>query len=351
MESGNSLMTEHILDNLQILGPLFASLWALTFLMTLLRPQRYINSLLLMLSLLVTMLFASGFFDGEARAYFLLACFLLVMLALFLVPVLLIINGFQMIRKESLCLSHVLSLALGVVVGAGEIAAAVYVLHLSDFIRLGSADRWVLLFVLTVFYFSFLLLSFVVYSVFIRMMPHRMNFRYVIIHGCGLADGERMTRLLSDRVDKAVEIYRKCKTRPILIPSGGQGRDEKLSEAQAMKNYLLQCGIPEDRIRPEAHSATTKENLINSKAIIDAGTGGKKTALVSSSYHIYRCLKLAREAGLRCTGIGARVALYFWPSALIREFIAVFLEKSFLIPALIGYVLFVSPLLYSMIFR
>ena len=336
-----------IVENIQMLGPVFAAIWVLAIGFTLLRPQRYLNSLLLMAALLITMLFVSGFF-GDARGYFLLACFLILMLALFLVPVLLIANGIQMIRRESVCPAHLLSLGLGVFVGVGEIAAVVYVLGLSDLIRLRGANLLIMFVAFTVFYFSFLVLSFVLYSVFIQIMPHRMNFSYVIIHGCGLAGGERMTKLLSNRVDKAMEIYHKCRVKPIIIPSGGQGSDEKLSEAQAMKAYLLSRGIPEDHILSEDKSTTTKENLHFSKAIIDSRPGAKKTALVSSNYHVYRCLRLARECGLKCTGIGADVALYFWPSALIREFIAVLVEKRFLIWALIGYVLFISPLLFGL---
>ena len=235
------------------------------------------------------------------------------------------------------------------VVGIGEIAAVIYVLGLSDFISLYNADYWILLLIFTVFYFSFLVLSFVIYSVFIQIMPHRMNFDYIIIHGCGLIGGEKLSRLLSNRVDKAIEIYSKCKKKPIIIPSGGKGEDEKLSEAEAMKNYLLEHGIPEEDILPEDKSATTRENLINSKNLIDVKEGKKKTALISSNYHIYRCLRLAKEVGLKCTGIGAKVAFYYWPSALIREFIAVFLEKRFLIRALIGYLLFISPILYALL--
>ena len=342
-------MMNEILENIQILGPIFASVWALTIVCVLLWPQRYINSFLLMWALLVSMLFVSGFFSHGVRGYFLLVCFLLVMLALFLVPVLLIINGIQMIRRESLSAAHVLSLALGVFVGVGEIAAVIYVLNLSEFIHLKDTNYYFLFVTFTVFYFSFLVLSFVVYSVFIQIMPHRMNFDYVIIHGCGLADGERLTRLLQNRVDKAIEIYEKCPIKPIIIPSGGRGADEKLSEAQAMKEYLLSHGIPEDHIVPEDRSSTTRENLLNSKAIIDSGKGGKKTALVSSNYHIYRCLRLARDCGLRCTGVGAKVAFYYWPSALIREFIAVFVTRRFLIWALIGYVVFISPILFILI--
>ena len=341
-------MIDSIIENIQILGPAFAVVWGITILLTVLRPQRYLNSFLLMLALLVTMIFVSGFFDHGARANFLLACFLIVMFALFMVPILLIVNGIQMIRRESVCPAHLLSLGLGIVVGIGEIATVVYVLGLSGYISIEHANPWVLLVAFTVFYFSFLVLSFVVYSVFIQIMPHRMNFNYVIIHGCGLAGGERLTKLLSNRVDKAIEIYNKCKVKPVIIPSGGRGSDEKISEAQAMKDYLDSHGIPEESIVLEDRSATTWENLEGSKAIIDAGKGGKKAALVSSNYHIYRCLRLAREVGLKCTGIGADVAFYFWPSALIREFIAVFVTRNFLIWALIGYMVFISPVLYAL---
>lgn len=337
-----------IIENIQRLGPVFAIVWGVTFASALLHPQKYRNSILLMGALLVTMVFTSGLFGATAGPYFLLACFLLVMLALFLVPVLLILNGIQMIRRESICPAHLLSLGLGIVVGIGEIETVVYVLGLSDFIRLGDANLWVMLVSLTVFYFSFLILSFVVYCVFIQIMPHRMNFNYIVIHGCGLAGGEKLSKLLSNRVDKAVEIYRKCAIKPVIIPSGGRGSDEKLSEAQAMKDYLLSCGIPEENIVLEDRSTTTGENIRFSKEIIDSRSGGKKTALISSNYHIYRCLRLAREAGFKCTGIGAKVAMYYWPSAIIREFVAIFVTKGFLIWTLLGYLLFVSPIIYAL---
>ena len=339
-------MFSTVIDNIQNFGPVFAIVWILTIACVLLRPQRFFNSFLLMIALMVTVLFVSGFMSDNAGDYFLLACFLLTMLALFLVPVLLTVNGIQMIRREGFSLSHVLSLALGIVVGIGEIATVVYVLGLSEFIPLGN-NLWTLFVAFTVFYFSFLVLCFVLYSIFIQILPRRMDYDYVIIHGSGLLGGEKLTPLLQARVDKAIEIYEKCAKKPVIIPSGGQGADEKVSEARAMKDYLLTRGIPEDHIVLEDASATTEENLVNSKAIIDAREGRKKTALVSSNYHIYRCLRLARKLKLKCTGIGSKVALYYWPSALIREFIAVFLTKGFLIWSLLGYLVFVSPLLFA----
>lgn len=338
-------MMDIFVENIKSFGPIVGLVWLVTLVCVLRWPQRYLNSFLLMIALLMTMLFLSGFF-GEGRGIFLLVCFLLVMLALFSVPVLLIINGIQMLKRESLHPAHVLSLALGIVVGIGELATVGYVIRLAGFHAMPVSDYGMLLVSMTVFYFSFLVLSFVLYTVFIQLMPHRMDFDYVIIHGCGLQNGERLTRLLADRVDKAIEIYQKCKQKPIIIPSGGQGPDEKRSEAAAMAEYLLAHGIPESHILLEDASTTTRENLLNSKNLIESREGRKKTALVSSNYHIYRCLRLAKEVGLTCTGLGARVAFYYWPSALIREFIAIFLKKRFLIWSLLGYLVFISPILY-----
>ena len=341
-------MFDVALDNIKGIGPVFAVMWMLTIVLTIRRPQRYFNSIMLMGSLMVTMVFLAGFF-GDYAGVFLLVCYIIIMIALFMVPVMLIMNGVQMIKKESVCAAHLLSLGLGIVIGIGELAAIIYVLKLYGAIELAKVGILTLFVTMTVFYFSCLVLSFVIYSIFIQHMPHRMNFNYVIIHGAGLAGGDRVTKLLANRVDKAIEIYNKCRVKPIIIPSGGRGSDEKISEAEAMQNYLLEHGVSGEDILLEDQSATTEENIINSKAIIDSREGKKRTALISSNYHIYRCLRLARDAGLKCTGIGAKVALYYWPSALIREFIAVFLTKGFFIWAMIGYLIFVSPGIYALI--
>ncbi|MBQ5340930.1 MAG: YdcF family protein, partial [Oscillospiraceae bacterium] len=172
------------------------------------------------------------------------------------------------------------------------------------------------------------------------------DFDYVVIHGAGLINGEKVTKLLSDRLDKAIDVYRKDPTPPKMIPSGGQGSDEKVSEASAMKDYLLEHGIPESDIIMEDRSTTTFENLRFSKEIIDSFDGRKYTALVSSNYHVFRAMRYARMIGLSCTGIGSHVAFYYWPSALIREYIAIHAEKKHLIMLIIGWLLFVGAMMF-----
>ena len=52
--------------------------------------------------------------------------------------------------------------------------------------------------------------------------------------------------------------------------SGGQGSDERVSEAEAMASYLTGRGIPEDHVVREDQSRTTEENLTFSQAIMEA---------------------------------------------------------------------------------
>ena len=177
------------------------------------------------------------------------------------------------------------------------------------------------------------------------LIPQKRDFDYVIIHGAGLSGGEKLTKLLAERVDKAMLVYRKDPTPPYLIPSGGRGGDEKISEAEAMKRYMIENGIPEDHILAEDRSATTFENLTNSKKIIDARGGRRYTALVTSNYHVYRALRYCKKIGLQCTGIGSHVAFYYWPCALIREYVAVHAEKKHAVMLAAGWILVLAAVM------
>ncbi len=264
---------------------------------------------------------------------------LFIFLGILLVPIILIANGIIMIKREGHSFKNLLSFCLGIMILAGEICTVLFVL--SPFMRITDRSRGIflakglpaafLLISLTVIYLSLSFLSFMIYTLFLEVIPRKRDFDYIIIHGSGLIGGSKISKLLSDRLDKAIEVYRKDPTPPVMIPSGGKGRDEDLAEADAMAEYLLEHGIPEDHIIRENASATTKENLINSKKIIEEQPGEHYTALVTSNYHVYRALRHCRTIGFACTGIGAPVASYYWPSAMIREYAAIHADKKHLI--------------------
>ena len=93
-----------------------------------------------------------------------------------------------------------------------------------------------------------------------------------------------------------------------------------------MRDYLVnECHVPADAIIEEDGSATTMENLRNSKAIMDARSGmnAYRAAVVTSDYHVFRTAEYAHKIGLEADGVGSATARYFWPTAFIREYVTV----------------------------
>ena len=326
--------------------------WALFLLSFAKDRSRYRNCYFLFLALLSIVPFAlcaAGPYAGDAMMVLIFT----VLIVTLIVPFFLIHNGIVMIRKEGRHLSQLLSLAMGLVILAGEVVTFVHFFHLIS----GDPERDMAAYVrsapaiieaafsVTVIYGAVSFLMFMLYTLFLQLIPRKKDFDYVIIHGAGLLHGDQLSRLLRDRLDKAVQVYRRDPTPPKIIPSGGKGADEQISEAEAMKRYLIEQGIPEEDIILEDTSTTTLENLKNSKRILDGLEGRKYTALVTSNYHVYRALRYCRKIGLKCTGIGSRVAFYYWPSALIREFIAIHAEKKHAVLFVLGWALCVALIL------
>ena len=149
---------------------------------------------------------------------------------------------------------------------------------------------------------------------------------FVIILGSKIREDGTLTPLLRGRVDKAIEFaknqYEKTKKKIIYIPSGGKGKDEVTSEANAIKNYLLQQGIKESQIIIEDKSKNTYQNMKYSKDKIDKVNKDGKVIFVTTNYHVFRSGVIANEQGIDCEGTGSKTKWYFYTNALIREFIA-----------------------------
>lgn len=135
---------------------------------------------------------------------------------------------------------------------------------------------------------------------------------YIIVLGCGLLQGSEVSPLLAGRIQRAWKVYRRQVKRgqkpPVLVMSGGQGADEALPEAQAMKAYAVRLGVPEQDVLTESASKNTWENMLFS----------------TTNYHVFRAGLYAKQAGLPAQGIGAKTKFYYWYNAVLREYLAVF---------------------------
>ena len=154
---------------------------------------------------------------------------------------------------------------------------------------------------------------------------------FIIILGCWFRKDGTLPPLLRGRVDRAIAFWRKQKEQTgkeaVLIPSGGQGKNESMPEAEAMRRYMLDQGIPDSLIVPETQSRNTWENMAFSKAIIEKMSDAGKILFATTNYHVFRSGIWADSAGLQAEGIGSRTKWWYWPNAFMRECIGL-MQKS-----------------------
>ncbi len=146
---------------------------------------------------------------------------------------------------------------------------------------------------------------------------------YIVILGCGFRKDGSLPPLLKGRVDRALSFRREQQEKygnsPVLVPSGGQGKDEVMPEAEAMRRYLLTQEVPGTQILPEMKSANTYQNMAFSKGLIGEDGRGDRVVFSTTNYHVFRSGVWAHLAGLRAEGIGSRTKWWFWPNAYVRE--------------------------------
>ena len=154
---------------------------------------------------------------------------------------------------------------------------------------------------------------------------------FVIILGSKINNDGTLTPLLKGRCDKAIEFGKKqyeiSKKKIIYVPSGGQGSDEVMAEAIAIKNYLISHGVKDKQIIIEDKSTSTIENMKFSKDKIDKIKKEAKISFSTTNYHVFRSGVIASNQGIDCEGMGSKTKWYFYTNALIREFIANFVQE------------------------
>lgn len=143
---------------------------------------------------------------------------------------------------------------------------------------------------------------------------------YVIVLGARVR-GVKPSYNLKKRLEKAYD-YLKQNPDTRVVLSGGRGPGEDISEAEAMRNYLTERGIDDDRMLLEDASVNTDQNLEYSMKKLSSKNA--KVVIVSNQFHIYRALRIARKKGLsQVQGLGSAVKWYTAPNMYVREAFAV----------------------------
>jgi uncharacterized SAM-binding protein YcdF (DUF218 family) len=102
-------------------------------------------------------------------------------------------------------------------------------------------------------------------------------------------------RSSADRLWHAARLYRAGKA-PLLVLSGGTVFADEAPEAQAMRQFLVDMGVPAGAMLLEAHSRTTTENAQDTARLLRP-RGIRRILLVTSALHMRRARGLFERAG------------------------------------------------------
>ncbi|GEP58261.1 YdcF family protein [Reyranella soli] len=147
----------------------------------------------------------------------------------------------------------------------------------------------------------------------------------------------------ADRVWYAARLYHRGIARRVIVSGGSllAGNSEPAkTEAEAMRRFLVDLGVPSEAIVSEGNSMNTLENIRNVRQMV----GEARVALVTSAFHMPRALKIARQGNLN---VGAfptdwrlpaearpswdnwvpSIAAMAWSSISLREHVALLLDR------------------------
>nr|WP_240664833.1 YdcF family protein [Lactococcus lactis] len=133
-----------------------------------------------------------------------------------------------------------------------------------------------------------------------RTAENSTDIKTILVLGSRINQNKKPAKITQERLDAAL-LLAKNNPQAKIIVSGAKGADEPVSEAFSMKNYLITHHISADRIISEDKAGDTAENIAYSKKYFDG-----KTVIVTSDFHLYRALYLAKQEGVKVEGFAAK---------------------------------------------
>lgn len=121
----------------------------------------------------------------------------------------------------------------------------------------------------------------------------------VMILGASVRPDKTMSDMLKDRANTAIEIYKANKAENILI--SGDGKEKNYNEVEVVKNYLLEQGIPKEKILLDYSGFDTYDSMYRARDIF----GIKKIIISTQDFHLPRAIFIAQSLGLDAYGIVA----------------------------------------------
>ena len=121
-----------------------------------------------------------------------------------------------------------------------------------------------------------------------------------LVFGAGLLADGTPSPFLAHRLDLAVELWQRGTVQHVLV--SGDHSTVQHDEVGAMTDYLVDHGVPADRVTQDHAGFTTYDSCYRARAVF----GVTSAVVVTQDYHVARALWTCRRLGVDAVGVGAR---------------------------------------------
>ena len=120
-----------------------------------------------------------------------------------------------------------------------------------------------------------------------------------IVFGAAVFRGGRLSTVLRDRMETAIQLYENGQVERILV--SGDTRSSGYSEPVAMADYAIQRGVPAEAIELDHGGQRTYDSCYRAGHEF----GVKKAILVTQAFHLPRALFTCDRLGISAVGVAA----------------------------------------------
>ncbi|MCA9957448.1 MAG: YdcF family protein [Anaerolineales bacterium] len=125
-----------------------------------------------------------------------------------------------------------------------------------------------------------------------------------IVLGAAVYGNGRLSAILRDRMETAIELYQSGVVDKIIV--SGDNSDVHYNEPQAMLNYAISRGVPEQDIQPDYAGLRTYDTCYRARHIFQV----EAAIVVTQEFHLPRALFTCKQLGIDAVGVGADLRPY-----------------------------------------
>ncbi|MDR0196969.1 MAG: YdcF family protein [Oscillospiraceae bacterium] len=151
--------------------------------------------------------------------------------------------------------------------------------------------------------------------------------RTVIVLGCQVLKNGEPSPMLVGRLAAARDVLLENENFSCVV-TGGRGANEPAAEASVMRDWLIENGVPAEKIFTEDESTDTRENLRFARDVVARNNLADDIVIVSDGFHLYRAELNARPLFDEIHTLSVKTRSYklvfYWVrewAALTRDFV------------------------------